>query len=59
MKLLTQSLAIMDIACCDTLLALSANWPSPTILYMALTDIDFINHLSKYSKSYAILEEYS
>lgn len=59
MKLLTPVISAVGIACCAALLAFTANRPSPTTLKTALTDTHFINHLAKYSKSYASMEEYS
>jgi len=59
MKLLTLVISVVGIACCAALLAFTANRPSPTTLKTALTDTHFINHLAKYSKSYASMEEYS
>jgi hypothetical protein len=59
MKFIIPVLAIAGIACCAALLAFSANRPYPTTLNKALTDIDFISHLAKYSKSYGTIEEFS
>ena len=61
MKSLKTVISIVGVARCAALLAYSANWPSPTNLNTAalLTDMDFISHLAKFSKSYASMDEYS